>query len=68
VDAVVAVFVVVIVIQKIHNSMGKELKKQTHLKPQDASSVDPSKLTSLTPEVVSSKSTTFRVVSSQSFR
>ena len=28
-------------------------KKQTHLKPQDAAAVDPSKLTALTPEVVS---------------
>ena len=33
--------------------MGLEGKKQTHLKPQDASAVDPSKLTALTPEVVS---------------
>ena len=33
--------------------MGKEAKKQTHLKPQDPETVDPSKLTALTPEVVS---------------
>lgn len=38
-----------------HDTMGMDdmEKKQTHLKPQDAASVDPSKLTALTPEVVS---------------
>jgi len=30
-----------------------ELKKQEHLKPQNAATVDPSKLTALSPEVVS---------------
>ena len=29
-----------------------ELKKQEHLKPQNAATVDPTKLTALTPEVV----------------
>jgi len=37
--------------------MVKEGKKQTHLKPQDASTVDPSKLTALTPEVISRQAT-----------
>jgi hypothetical protein len=36
------------------DTMGSdELKKQTHLLPQDASAVDASKLTALSPEVVS---------------
>ena len=33
--------------------MGESKTKQDHLKTQDASSVDPSKLTALTPDVVS---------------
>ena len=40
-----------------YREMG-EGKQQTHLKPQDAASVDASKLTALTPEVVSSHSVT----------
>jgi hypothetical protein len=43
---------IAIIPKKSSTMAADELKKQTHLKPQDAATVEPAKLTALTPEVV----------------